>query len=174
MNMPTVLVIGDLLLDRYFHCSPKGISPEAPVPSLAVQRTVDRLGGAGNVVANANALAQALPPSFPPVAVRYAGGLPAALARPALQQGCFHCFPWLEDRPLPIKNRLVSQEPWQQLIRFDEGRDLSPSPDEEDRVVAEIEEGQPWDVVLLSDYNHGAVTRRITRAAIACSKTVIA
>lgn len=47
-----VLVIGDLILDRYMWGKVDRISPEAPVPVVEVHRTEDRLGGAGNVVRN--------------------------------------------------------------------------------------------------------------------------
>lgn len=52
MKAVTVLVIGDIILDRYIWGSVERISPEAPVPVVAVQREEDRLGGAGNVVRN--------------------------------------------------------------------------------------------------------------------------
>lgn len=47
-----IMVIGDLMLDRYIWGNVDRISPEAPVPVVHVRRTEDRLGGAGNVVSN--------------------------------------------------------------------------------------------------------------------------
>ena len=47
-----VLVIGDAMLDRYWHGAVERISPEAPVPVVKVTREDDRLGGAGNVALN--------------------------------------------------------------------------------------------------------------------------
>ena len=47
-----ILVIGDIMLDRYIFGSVERISPEAPVPIVHVQKTENRLGGAGNVVRN--------------------------------------------------------------------------------------------------------------------------
>lgn len=47
-----VLVVGDIILDRYIWGKVERISPEAPVPVVEVRRTEDRLGGAGNVVRN--------------------------------------------------------------------------------------------------------------------------
>lgn len=51
-----VLVIGDVMLDRYWLGSVRRISPEAPVPVVGVERTELRLGGAGNVAANVRGL----------------------------------------------------------------------------------------------------------------------
>src|ERR1700761_8251795 len=51
-----VLVVGDVMLDRYWFGDVNRISPEAPVPVVHVQRQEDRLGGAANVARNAVAL----------------------------------------------------------------------------------------------------------------------
>src|SRR5471030_999395 len=47
-----VLVVGDVMLDRYWFGNVDRISPEAPVPVVRVQRTEERLGGAANVACN--------------------------------------------------------------------------------------------------------------------------
>ena len=49
---PRILVVGDLMLDSYLWGSAERISPEAPVPVVAVSKETKSLGGAGNVVAN--------------------------------------------------------------------------------------------------------------------------
>jgi rfaE bifunctional protein kinase chain/domain len=51
-----VLVVGDVMLDRYWFGDASRISPEAPVPVVLVQRQEDRLGGAANVARNAATL----------------------------------------------------------------------------------------------------------------------
>lgn len=51
-----VLVFGDLMVDEYLQGSASRISPEAPVPVVHVQKVIQRLGGAGNVVLNLRAL----------------------------------------------------------------------------------------------------------------------
>ena len=51
-----VLVVGDVMLDRYWFGNVERISPEAPVPVLKVERIEERLGGAGNVARNITAL----------------------------------------------------------------------------------------------------------------------
>jgi len=48
----SILVVGDLMLDKYYFGNVNRISPEAPVPIVKVDREVYTLGGAGNVVNN--------------------------------------------------------------------------------------------------------------------------
>lgn len=47
-----VLVVGDVMLDRFVYARVSRISPEAPVPVLAIEREMTSLGGAGNVARN--------------------------------------------------------------------------------------------------------------------------
>jgi hypothetical protein len=62
-----VLVAGDLILDQYIWGKVERISPEAPVPIVAVSHKENRLGGAGNVAANLAALeCPSLWPGFAP------------------------------------------------------------------------------------------------------------
>src|SRR6185295_14283716 len=60
LSRASVLVIGDAMLDRYIYGSVDRISPEAPVPVLAVQSELAVPGGAGNVVRNLGALKAAV------------------------------------------------------------------------------------------------------------------
>src|SRR6266498_4474515 len=52
----TVLCVGDLMLDEFVYGEVSRISPEAPAPVVAVQRTETNIGGAGNVARNIAAL----------------------------------------------------------------------------------------------------------------------
>ena len=54
-----LLVVGDVMLDRYWFGEVSRISPEAPVPVVKVQRMEERLGGAANVARNASSLGAA-------------------------------------------------------------------------------------------------------------------
>ena len=51
-----ILVVGDVMLDRYWFGDVQRISPEAPVPVVRVRRSEERLGGAANVARNAAVL----------------------------------------------------------------------------------------------------------------------
>jgi len=52
LGRPRVLIVGDLIMDRYVIGDVERISPEAPIPVLAARTSELRLGGAGNVAAN--------------------------------------------------------------------------------------------------------------------------
>lgn len=61
MNVPIfssarITVIGDYIVDEYWHCTSTRISPEAPVPVCVVEKVEQRPGGAGNVIAGIKAL----------------------------------------------------------------------------------------------------------------------
>ncbi len=56
LGRPRILVVGDLILDRYVSGDVDRISPEAPIPVLRARAQEDRLGGAGNVAANLRAM----------------------------------------------------------------------------------------------------------------------
>jgi rfaE bifunctional protein kinase chain/domain len=56
LKSPRILVVGDVMLDRYWFGDVSRISPEAPVPVVRIERREERLGGAANVARNAVAL----------------------------------------------------------------------------------------------------------------------
>jgi D-beta-D-heptose 7-phosphate kinase / D-beta-D-heptose 1-phosphate adenosyltransferase len=56
-DQAAVLVVGDVMLDRYWHGGTSRISPEAPVPVVRVDQIEDRPGGAANVAQNIAGLA---------------------------------------------------------------------------------------------------------------------
>mgnify|MGYP003536296971 CR=1 FL=1 len=56
LSQVRLLVVGDVMLDRYWFGEVSRISPEAPVPVVKVQRTEERPGGAANVARNCAAL----------------------------------------------------------------------------------------------------------------------
>ena len=59
LGHPRVLVVGDLMLDRYVSGDVVRLSPEAPIPVLSARSSEERLGGAGNVAANLRAIEKA-------------------------------------------------------------------------------------------------------------------
>src|SRR5438105_3292636 len=56
LDMVRILVVGDVMLDRYWFGDVSRISPEAPVPVVRIEKREERLGGAANVARNAAAL----------------------------------------------------------------------------------------------------------------------
>lgn len=108
-----LLVIGDVMLDRYWHGSTTRISPEAPVPVVKVEQDEFRAGGAGNVALNAASLGASAE------LVGLVGrDEPARLLRERLASGGVACR-LLEapEHPTITKLRIISRH--QQLIRLD-------------------------------------------------------
>lgn len=108
-----VLVIGDVMLDRYWHGGTSRISPEAPVPVVKVGNVEDRPGGAGNVALNIAALGAGAS------LISVVGQDEAADAlRSRLESVGIHTdFQTSIDKPTITKLRVISRH--QQLIRMD-------------------------------------------------------
>src|SRR5262245_5682002 len=114
----TVLVVGDIMLDRFVWGEVTRISPEAPVPVVRIRRETDALGGAGNVVSNLRALG---------ASVRFAGLVGSdeagARVRERLQAGQVDVRGLLVDptRPTTLKMRIIAHS--QQVVRVDSEED---------------------------------------------------
>jgi D-beta-D-heptose 7-phosphate kinase / D-beta-D-heptose 1-phosphate adenosyltransferase len=111
----SVLVVGDTMLDRYVYGTVSRISPEAPVPVLAVTRELALPGGAGNVVRNLTALGAAA------ALVSVIGDDQAGSDLTGLIGGQINVEPWLlvqGSRCTTVKTRYVADG--QQLLRSDQ------------------------------------------------------
>jgi rfaE bifunctional protein kinase chain/domain len=108
-----VLIVGDVMLDRYWFGEVERISPEAPVPVVKIARTEERPGGAANVARNAAALGAQT--SLLSVVGDDEPG--AALARMLAGERVTTSF--LRDAALPttVKLRVIGRQ--QQLLRID-------------------------------------------------------
>lgn len=145
-----VLVVGDVMLDRYWHGVVDRISPEAPVPVVRMEREEDRLGGAGNVAFNVRALgAQA-------TLLTVSGDDPAAeaLRRLLLRSGVEALLMADPDMATIVKLRIIGRA--QQLLRIDV--EQSPTPAALERLATVFaEQVRHHDVVLFSDYGKGTL-----------------
>ncbi|HSP57042.1 MAG TPA: bifunctional D-glycero-beta-D-manno-heptose-7-phosphate kinase/D-glycero-beta-D-manno-heptose 1-phosphate adenylyltransferase HldE [Halomonas sp.] len=147
-----LLVVGDVMLDRYWHGGTSRISPEAPVPVVRVNECEDRPGGAANVALNIASLgahaALAGLVGDDDNAVRLDGRLESA--------GVSTHFERSPGIPTITKLRVMSRN--QQLIRldFEEGLgDVDTS-----GLLARVERALPdCDLVILSDYGKGTLNR---------------
>ncbi len=145
-----VLVVGDLMLDRYWHGSTSRISPEAPVPVVHVQNNEQRAGGAGNVALNISALGAKVS------LMGFVGKDEAAQSLTDLLEdaGVLCLFEGLHSHPTVTKLRVMSRH--QQLIRldFEDGFSGVNSETLLHRYHAELEQAQ---LVILSDYGKGTL-----------------
>ncbi|GGD00731.1 bifunctional D-glycero-beta-D-manno-heptose-7-phosphate kinase/D-glycero-beta-D-manno-heptose 1-phosphate adenylyltransferase HldE [Halopseudomonas salina] len=159
-----VLVVGDVMLDRYWHGPTHRISPEAPVPVVKVDQIEDRPGGAGNVALNIAAL------GAPAWLVGVTGEDEAALSlRQRLNAAGVYCdFQAHADRPTITKLRVMSRH--QQLIRLD-----FEEPFETDgEAILEAVRGllDKVKVMILSDYGKGALVNHQALIALAKARGV--
>ena len=163
-----VLVVGDVMLDRYWFGEVSRISPEAPVPVVKVQRIEERPGGAANVARNAKALGARIA-LLSVVGTDEAG---RALKRLLASSGIDTSL--LEDPELDttVKLRVVGRQ--QQLLRVD--FETWPNHEVLQSKLAEFEARlNGTDVVILSDYGKGGLTHitEMIRLARAAGKPVL-
>lgn len=145
-----VLVIGDIMLDRYWFGQVDRISPEAPVPVVRVARKEDRLGGAANVARNAAALGAQVS-LVGVVGDDEAGG---EIQRLVQQEGITSHI--LVDTAVPttLKMRVLGRQ--QQLLRVD--FEEHPDDGSVNGIVERARALAPQhDVIVLSDYSKGVL-----------------
>lgn len=156
-----VLIVGDLMLDRYLDGPVERISPEAPVPVLHVRRTFERAGGAGNVAANVNAMGGRA------ILIGAVGRDPAAdLLRKVLGEADVDTATVVDTPTIPTttKTRLLAGH--SQIARFDEESPLDDAAARDailERVAAHLPEAR---VAILSDYAKGVCDTAVCRAVI--------
>ncbi len=145
-----ILILGDLMLDRYWHGDTARISPEAPVPVVHVRQNEERVGGAGNVALNVAALGTQAT-VIGAIGMDEAGTRLRALLK---QAGCTARLIELAGHPTITKLRVISRH--QQILRLDFEENF-PSLSA-DRLHAAFADALPQaDVVVLSDYAKGLV-----------------
>lgn len=162
----TILVVGDLMLDRYLTGSVDRISPEAPVPVVRVEAERLALGGAGNVAANVVALGarcevvgvvgadpegQLLRDGLEAVGVGVAGVLT------------------LQDRPTTVKTRIMARHQHVTRIDREDPSDISGG-DAEALGERMAELTSSAGAIVLEDYNKGVMVPLLIRGALAAGK----
>lgn len=154
-----VLIIGDVMLDRYLMGHVSRISPEAPVPVVLQQETHDRLGGAANVALNIRAL------GAEPILCSVVGDDPDgyALQRMLAPAGMSsEGLIFSKTRKTTVKTRVLGNN--QQILRIDQedAHDLQAAEEHElIRRVSGILDKYPADAVIFQDYNKGVLTASV-------------
>jgi D-beta-D-heptose 7-phosphate kinase/D-beta-D-heptose 1-phosphate adenosyltransferase len=157
-----IVVIGDVMLDRYLIGDTDRLSPEAPVPVVTVRETRLALGGAGNVAANVLALG-ALPILVGTVGDDTHGQ--ALRAELAAQRIDDRGLLTVAGRPTTTKTRVIARS--QQIVRLDEEvEDRLEAVDQARLTEAALHELDRADGVLLEDYNKGTLAPDLIRAVI--------
>ena len=172
LGRPTVVVLGDAMLDRYVFGGISRISPEAPIQILRVAREEERPGGAASVALDLAALGARVR------LVACAGDDDAGGALRRLLSGSridAKGVVTTRGRPTTLKTRMVahgaSHSVSQQVLRVDR-EDASPlRPADERRLIAKLRAAlRGAGALVISDYAKGVVTERTARAVIAAAR----
>ena len=171
LGQPRVLVVGDLMLDRYVWGDAERISQEAPVILLHADKREERLGGASSVATMLRALG---------ARVMLAGVLGAdsngERIRQILQDQGIDDEAVLVDsaRPSTVKERYIGRAQHrhpQQMIRVDyEVREPLSAAREEELCHAITQQMRRADIVLISDYDKGVCTAGLLSATISTAR----
>ena len=162
MKTSRVVVIGDIMLDRYLVGETDRLSPEAPVPVVTVRERHAALGGAANVAANVAALG---------AACQLVGAVGDDVDGAAIRQEL--AVARLEDRhvvtvagrPTTSKTRIIARA--QQIVRIDDEVDsLLDGPDLARLIRVAREALADADALLLEDYNKGALAPPLIAAVM--------
>ncbi len=153
LNHLHIMVIGDVMLDRYIVGAASRISPEAPVPVILWNKTENKLGGASNVAANLKAMGCK-------VSIMGLCGEDedASILEKLLRDiGCDHVFLLRDpDRPTTVKTRVVAE--LHQIVRIDHESDTEIPTEIQNRgleILKSIFSQEKIDVLILQDYNKG-------------------
>lgn len=160
-----VLVVGDLMLDRYISGSVERISPEAPVPVVRVAGRNERPGGAGNVAMNIIGLGAKA------TLLGFVGGDEdgRALQTLLLGAGVDSKIIVVAGHPTTAKLRIIGGK--QQMLRLDsEQADGYPDEAYAGLLAAVDSSVVSADAVVLSDYAKGALTERVCQHTIRAAR----
>lgn len=175
MGSPRVLVVGDMILDRYVWGRAGRISQEAPIPILLVDRKEWRPGGAASVVANALAPLGAAATACGVIGGdedgRLLSGRMDELTNRRSRLFVDH------DRPTTVKTRFIGYvqsagRAAHQMLRVDE-EDAGPIPPEVERQVLDFAQSNmaDHDCVVVEDYDKGLLTPTLLAELIALAKS---
>jgi D-beta-D-heptose 7-phosphate kinase / D-beta-D-heptose 1-phosphate adenosyltransferase len=167
-HLRRLVVVGDVMLDRFVYGTVSRISPEAPAPVINTATPEEVIGGAGNVAKNIVALGGAC--DLVAVVGRDEAG---ACIRRHLAS-CPEIFPALVEVPgrlTTVKTRFVAYLHNTHLLRADTEETAPVDADIEDAIIATAESGlAAADAVILSDYAKGVLTRKVIAAVIAAAR----
>lgn len=155
-NKVNALIIGDLMLDSYYWGDVSRISPEAPVPIVGVRKKENRLGGAGNVAINIQAMGAT------PYLCGIIGNDDNGDKLVKLMQekklpvnGLIR----VNDRPTTTKTRIISSN--HHIVRIDEEVDEVISKADAGKLFAQVEKfisGGKIGVIIFEDYDKGVIS----------------
>ncbi len=164
-----VLIIGDVMIDAYLWGKVNRISPEAPVPIVAVTKKERRLGGAANVALNIQAMG-ATPILCSAIGVDFEGQafLDLLKTQKLSQKGILKC----RDRITTVKTRVIGNNT--QLLRVDEEVEEDITPSETQQLITLISyiiNHDRIDVIIFEDYNKGLINTKLINKVVELAKS---
>ena len=159
-----VMVVGDLMLDRYWWGTVERISPEAPVPVVNLERVSHTVGGAANVAANIAGL------GAEPLLIGTIGEDPESLLlNEELRSLNIRDFYLATcERPTSVKTRIVAHS--QHVVRVDREKSSPIGQGTEAAISKQVSAAiGETDIVVLSDYAKGTLTDAVLRTTIAAA-----
>ncbi len=161
-----ILIIGDVMLDQYWHGDTSRISPESPVPVVHVNRVVERPGGAANVALGVAALG---------AEATLLGLVGRDAARDTLSNtlttaGVNHVLEALPDHATITKLRVLSRH--QQMIRLDTERPFLEPGAKTALYEKYLHVLEKVELVILSDYGKGTLSESAALIAKARAKNI--
>ncbi len=163
-----VLVVGDIMLDRFVYGHVSRISPEAPAPVIETSGPLDVVGGSGNVVRNIVSLGAACE-----IVAVVGCDDPARTVRRHLQDISVPTggLVEVEGRVTTVKTRFVAYLHNTHLLRADTEETKPVGKDVEDAIISSVESRiGAADAVILSDYAKGVLTPRVVASVIAAAR----
>ena len=166
MKSSRVVVIGDIMIDRYLYGDTERLSPEAPVPVVAVRERSAKLGGAANVAANVASMGASC------LLVGTVGDdSDGAAIRQELVVGRLdgrHVVT-VAGRPTTSKTRIIARA--QQIVRIDDEVDALLDGPDLDRLIRSAQDAlADADALLLEDYNKGALAPPLISEVMALAR----
>jgi len=161
-NKLNILVVGDLMLDKYITGSVHRISPEAPVPVVKVSHKEFRVGGAGNVATNLASLHCNV--SLAGICGNDESG--RHIAEKLNENNIDQVLIFDDTRPTTVKTRIIAQH--QQVVRIDEEENNPHYPGLLDILLNKmLKTASKFDGIILSDYNKGLLSADLIKNIIA-------
>jgi len=157
-------IIGDVMLDTYVWGQVERISPEAPVPIVALQKKDYRVGGAGNVALNIQSLGARAFILSVTGNDEEADKLDELFSESGISTKYISRSP---DRITTNKTRVISRN--QHMMRLDAESTEDLTPQEQERLLSQFEsfiQNEKPDIVILEDYNKGVLTQGVIQSAI--------
>ncbi len=159
-----VLIIGDVMIDRYLWGAVHRMSPEAPVPVVHLQKSDNRLGGAANVALNIKAMGAQ--PYLCSIVGEDEDGKIFKDLLPLEDIPAIGILP-SNERITTVKTRVISGA--QHLLRIDQEQTHSISEKDTQRLIEQVIhllDHQKIDVILFQDYNKGVLNKTVIKQII--------